>query len=447
MIEHIADHLEAQQAPMKAALIEWVRIPSVIDEEDGAFPFGQAIDRALRKGLQIAGELGFRTRYGDAGYYGFAEVGEGDQLVGILGHVDVIPAGNLKDWETDPWDPVEIDGRLHGRGTQDDKGPMLAALFAAKALLDAGVRFDKRLRFIFGVDEETLWRCIKRYGQNEELPAMGFTPDSTFPVIYAEAGLLQIQLEASNESGLHLAGGSAFNAVPDSILYGGDRQDDLAARLDELGYAYDRQENGIEVRGRGSHAMNPEGGVNAIDRLCIALDAVGVESKTVRFVAQEVGEDPYATHIFGNCADEISGELRLNVGKIDLGEIEQLSIDVRIPVTVSKEEVVSKLGAAAARHGLAYKEFDWVAPLYLPQENPLVETLMRVYRQRTGDESSRPLASGGATYARAIPNCVAFGALFPGALSTEHQPNERVVLVELYQAMEIYAHAIYELTR
>ena len=120
---------------------------------------------------------------------------------------------------------------------------------------------------------------------------------------------------------------------------------------------------------------------------------------------------------------------------------------MRIPVTVSKEEVVSKLSAAAARHGLAYQEFDWLAPLYIPQENPLVEMLMSVYRQLTGDQSSQPSVSGGATYARAIPNCVAFGALFPAALSTEHQPNERVVLDELYQAMEIYAHAIYELTR
>lgn len=447
MIGHIANHLEAQQEPFRAALIEWVRIPSVIAEGDAAFPFGQAIDRALRKGLQIAGELGFRTHYGDAGYYGYAEVGEGEQLVGVLGHVDVVPAGNLEDWDTGPFDPVEIDGRLHGRGTQDDKGPMLAALFAAKALLDAGVKFDKRLRFIFGADEETLWRSIERYKQKEELPGVGFTPDAVFPVTYAENGLLQIQLEGANESGLHLAGGSAFNAVPDSILYRGGRQEELAARLDQLGFAYDRQKNGIEVRGQGCHAMNPEEGINAIDRLCIALDALGVESKAVRFVAREVGEDPCATRIFGSCADEVSGALRLNVGKIDLDEIEQLSIDVRIPVNLSKEEVVSKLSTAAARHGLAYREFDWLAPLYVPKEHPMVQTLMRVYRQLTGDVSSTPLTSAGATYARAIPNCVAFGAVFPGALSTEHQPNERVVLAELYRAMEIYAHAIYELTR
>jgi acetylornithine deacetylase/succinyl-diaminopimelate desuccinylase-like protein len=133
------------------------------------------------------------------------------------------------------------------------------------------------------------------------------------------------------------------------------------------------------------------------------------------------------------------------VGKIDLGDVEQLSIDCRIPVTVAKDEVVAKLSAAAARHGLAYREFDWLAPLYLPLDHLIVETLMRVYRQVSGDTASQPVSSGGATYARAMPNCVAFGAILPDEPLTEHQPNERAVLANLYKAMEIYAHAIYGL--
>ena len=158
--------------------------------------------------------------------------------------------------------------------------------------------------------------------------------------------------------------------------------------------------------------------------------AIGVESKTIDFVAQEVGEDPNATRIFGDCADEPSGKFKFNVGMIDLADVEQLSIDCRIPVTVAKEDVVVKLSAAAARYGLAYKEFDWLAPIYLPKDHFMIETLMRVYREVSGDEVSQPIASGGATYARAIDNCVAFGALFPGEILTEHQPNERAVLRE-----------------
>jgi len=447
MLENINIHLTAQQAPLKDALVNLVRIPSVCNEGEGGYPFGSAIDQALRNTLEIAAGLGFRTDYDDGGYYGFAEIGEGAEMLGILGHLDVVPPGKLVDWDHGPFDPVEEDGMLYGRGTQDDKGPLLAALYAVKALMDAGVTFDKRIRFVFGTDEESLWRGIKRYTEKEEIPDMGFSPDSRFPVTYAEKGLLQLHLEGINESVIRLKGGSAFNAVPDAIHYDGERQDDLADKLDQLGFEYERTRDGIEVIGKAAHAMIPEEGVNAIARLCIALHAIGIHSKAIDFIAQEIGEDPYATLIFGECADEPSGKLKFNVGKIELGSMERLSIDTRLPVSVPKDEIVTKLSAAASKYGLAYQEFDWLAPIYLPLDHFMVETLMSVYRRLSGDTVTEPRVSGGATYARAIANCVAYGALTADEKLTEHQPNERTVLANLYKAMEIYAHAVYELTR
>ncbi len=447
MLENIDIHLKAQQTPLKAALVDLVRIPSVCDESDSRFPFGEAVDQALRKTLQVAGELGFKTHYGESGYYGYAEVGEGKEMLGILGHLDVVPPGKLQDWDRDPFDPIEMDGMIFGRGTQDDKGPLLASMFAVKALMDAGVKFNKRVRFIFGTDEETLWRCIKRYLEKEEMPDFGFSPDSRFPVTYAEKGLLQLRLEGKNESGIRLTGGSAFNAVPDMIFYEGERQDDLADKLDQLGYEYEWNEDGIEVKGRAAHAMIPEEGINAIARLCIALHAIGIHSKAIDFIAQEIREDPNAARIFGDCADAPSGKLKFNVGIIELDGVEQLSIDSRIPVTESKEEMVAKLSATAAKYGLEYKEFDWLAPIYLPLDHFMVKTLMEVYRERSGDLVTEPKSSGGATYARAINNCVAFGALTVDEELTEHQPNERAVLKNLFKSMEIYAYAVYKLTR
>lgn len=447
MIKNLASHLNAQQEPLKKSLIELVRIPSVCDEGGGGYPFGEAIDQALRKALQVAGELGFKTKYGDGGYYGYAEIGEGKEMLGILGHLDVVPPGKLSDWDHDPFDPIEKDGMLYGRGSQDDKGPLLASLYAVKALMDAGVKFNKRVRFIFGTDEETLWRCINRYKEVEELPGFGFSPDSRFPVTYAEKGLLQLQLVGSNESGIKLTGGSAFNAVPDGILYEGERQDDLADKLNQLGFEYEQHGDAIEVKGRAAHAMIPEEGINAIARLCIALKAIGIESKAINFIAEEIGEDPNATRVFGDCADAPSGKLKFNVGKIELGKVEQLSIDSRFPVTVPKEELVAKLTASAAKYGLEYKEFDWLAPIYVPLDNFIVTTLMKVYREHSGDTVTEPKSSGGATYARAINNCVAFGALTVDEPLTEHQPNERAILKNLYKSMEIYAQAVYELTR
>ena len=177
------------------------------------------------------------------------------------------------------------------------------------------------------------------------------------------------------------------------------------------------------------------------------LPYISVESKAINFIAREIGEDPYTTRIFGECSDEPSGKLKINVGLINIREKEQISIDTRIPVTVSNEEIVKKLSAAAAAYDLEYKEFDWLAPLYLPKDHPVIETLMKVYYQFSGDEVSEPIALGEATYARAFNNCVAFGPLFPGEFLTEHEPNERAVLGNLFRVMKIHAHAIYQLTR
>ncbi len=135
---------------------------------------------------------GFAIYKDHKGYYGYAEIGDGEQMIGVLGHLDVVPTGELSAWDSAPFEPEIRDGKLYGRGgTQDDKGPTLAAIFAVKALIDSGIKLNKRIRFIFGTDEETLWRCIDRYLEKEEVPQCGFTPDAAFPLIHAEKMLIQ----------------------------------------------------------------------------------------------------------------------------------------------------------------------------------------------------------------------------------------------------------------
>ena len=303
---------------------------------------------------------------------------------------------------------------MYGRGTQDDKGPLLASLYAVKALMDAGVKFNKRVRFIFGTDEETLWRCINRYTEKEEMPSFGFSPDARFPVTYAEKGLLQLHLEGSNESGIRLTGGSAFNAVPDMILYEGERQDDLADKLDQLGFEYEWNEDGIEVKGRAAHAMIPEEGINAIARLCIALKAIGIESKAINFIAQEIGEDPNATRIFGDCADAALRQAQVQRGQDRTRSERNNSPSIpAFPVTVSKEEIGSKaercrreIWAGIQRVRLAG------ADLSSPWIISWSTTLMKVYREyqrRYG--SPNPCLRAAPPMPVPFKNCVAFGAL------------------------------------
>ncbi len=440
--------LTSWRDPMKEAIQTLVRIPSFLVEGGDGYPFGLAVHQALKQATEIAADLGFRTWYDNAGYYAWAEIGQGEELIGIIGHMDVVPPGNPASWTTPPFEPVERDGKLYGRGTQDDKGPMMAALFAAKAVMDAGVPFPKRLRFIFGGDEENHWRGIQRYLEREEIPDMGFTPDAEFPLIFAEKHILQVTLTTPNEGAALMELGVAYNAVPGEAVYTGPQQEALIAQLEVLGFPYERIEGGVRVLGQAAHASLPEKGINAITRLALALDAMGCRAKTVRFLARTIGQDIHGETLFGPVEDEVSGPLTLNVGRLVITpQEERLGLDMRIPVTWTKEAIVAPLQQAAEDFGLTYHEHAWKEALYVPLDHPLVHTLLQVYRQVTGDEEAQPLAIGGGTYARAMPNCVAYGPNFPGAEESAHQADEHIVLADLYRAMEVYAAAIYALTR
>lgn len=422
-----------------------VRINSVMDENTAteSMPFGKGVDESLRKTLEIAESLGFKTVYKD-GYYGYAEIGEGEELIGILGHIDVVPIGDESKWKFPPFSATEEDGYIYGRGTQDDKGPTIAAMYAVKALLDAGVKFGKRVRFIIGGDEENLWRCIAKYTENgEEIPSMGFTPDSSFPVTNAEKSLVQFYLRGKGSKDLSLNISGALNAVPGVANYTGELADKLAEKLDELKFEYEKDRESITVIGKRVHAASADKGVNAIERLCKALYEIGVKDDVVRFVAEL--SDSVGSKILPNCVDDVSGTLTLNLGELIINEKEsKIGFDSRVPVKFTIEDLENAVKENAANYGLEFEEFDRLKSLYVPADSELIKTLVSVYEQETGLEGT-PKSSGGATYAKALDNCVAFGAMFPFDEKTEHQENERVNIKNMIKATEIYALSVYRL--
>jgi succinyl-diaminopimelate desuccinylase len=424
-----------------------VSFPSVFDSAASTkeHPFGKPIDDCLKATLDLCKSLGMRTYYGD-GYYGYAEIGEGKEMIGVLGHLDVVPV-DAKEWDSNPFTATEKNGNLYGRGTQDDKGPMFSALYGLVSLMRAGVTFSKRIRFIFGVDEESLWRCITKYVEKEEIPSMGFTPDAHFPMIFAEKGLLEPKLIAKVKNNFTLKGGSAFNVVPNTATYEGPDGEKLKAALKDLQYEFKEEDGKITVLGKAAHAAQTEKGVNAICRMAIALDKIGVKSPSVQFLATEVQEDPYATPLFGVIKDDVSGHLNFNVGMISIDENkEELFVDSRIPVTFKMEDIVKVLKKKAELHGLTYQDYDSLPSLYVPKDSTLIKTLSKVYQDITGFDSE-PIAIGGATYAKSMKNCVAFGAILPGREETEHQANEYFPLEDYRTCMEIYGMALYELSR
>lgn len=431
----------ALKTQMVQDIVKLIKIPSVIEETQMGKPFGKDIDDALKSALEIAENLGFRTYYDPSGYYGYAEVGEGDALIGILGHLDVVPVGDASNWTYPPFEGRVIDHKLYGRGAQDDKGPVVAAMYAIKALMDLGVGFNKRVRVIFGTDEENQWRGICRYMREQEVPQFGFTPDSSFPVIYAEKGLLQIKLKSESPSPVNVKAGNALNAVPESaqIKWEDSRLEKILKRN---GFDYENDGEEIVVIGRSAHAAKPNLGINAITRLSLALTEMGIKSPGIDFLSEKIGLTNYGELIFGDCKDEDSGKLTMNVGQIDFSKFgEVIGIDIRIPVSISKSYVVNAIKRVAEKYGLVYDEFDYLSPVFIDKKSPLVSKLTAVYVEETGLDGT-PLSTGGATYARAMKNCVAFGATFPGQAKVEHQVDEYIDLEFLLKATQIYAKAI-----
>ena len=424
-----------------ASLKLLISYPSVLNENENGTPFGQAIQDVLEKTLEICQGLGFKTYLDPKGYYGYAEIGQGKELLAVLCHLDVVPSGDEADWKTPPFEAIVKDGYIFGRGVQDDKGPSMAALYAVKALLDSGVVFRKRVRFIFGTDEETLWRCMGRYNELEETATLGFAPDSSFPLTYAEKGLLQVKLHGPGSDFLQLEAGEAFNVVPAKASYQGAFLEKVIAGLRAAGFDYEETADEVTVLGVPKHAKDAAQGINAIVRLAKVLQLLAPHP-ALSFIADAVGEDATGSRLFGPILDEPSGSLSFNIAGLTITpERSEIRIDLRIPVLADKENLVRGLSKKAADYQLTYEEFDYLAPLYVPKDSELVSTLMSIYQEKTGD-TSPAMSSGGATFARTMPNCVAFGALFPGAEQTEHQANERAKLDDLYKAMDIYAETI-----
>ena len=419
-----------------------VAIDSVLDEE-GQAPFGQSVQKALETVVEIAGNLGFETMIDPEGYYGYAEIGEGEELFGVLGHVDVVPVGDLNNWDSDPFELTEKDGKLYGRGTTDDKGPLLASMYALKAILDEGYKLNQRVRFIFGADEESLWRCMDAYTAKEELPNMGFTPDSSFPLNYAEKGLIEFYLHTNEESSVRLEGGGPLNAVPEQARV--DYDEEVEKALKELGYNYKREEDDLVVYGKAVHAMAADQGENAIVYAAQALHKAGKRNTMIDFMV-DVLANPNGEGIYGVVEDEASGKLMLTVGNVEFTENSQkVGIDMRFPVSYSKEFIDEGLKKVGAKHQVQVEDYDYLPSVYLERDSELVKSLMKAYQEVTGDMESEPRLSGGATYARAMENIVAFGALLPGKEQTEHQPNENIVIEDMKVAIEVYIEAFINL--
>lgn len=444
---------------------EIVKIKSVQEKPQTGMPFGPGVSKALTKALDIADKLGFKTVNLD-GYIGFAEYGEGEDYVGVLGHLDVVPEGD--GWIYPPFEAVIADGKIFGRGTMDDKSPIIAALYGLKALKDLNFSLARKVRVIFGTNEESGCGDIEYYLQREKEPVSGFTPDGHYPIIYAEKGFTMFEVVKNlSDRGnddiriIYIKGGHRANMVPDYCEAG-----IVAPVVDTVIKAAEEfvAQTGIDLKtgikdnlmvikskGFAAHGSLPELGKNAIMQMFKFLGRLPIGKSDIadllEFFNTNVGLETEGKSFGVALEDKESGKLSFNVGTISMTEDKfTMALNLRYPVTYKYEDMMTPFYKRIKNTGLKVENMMHQKPLFFPTNHPLIKILQKVYTDQTGQEA-KLLAIGGGTYAKEMPNIVAFGPIFPGEPDLDHQANEYIKIEHLLLNAKIYAHSIYELAK
>lgn len=457
--------IDQYQEDIVKTVKELVEYPSVYEEGKAGSPFGEPIEKALEKVLEIGEKMGFVTQNYE-GYAGTIQWGTQGKQVGILTHIDVVPPGD--GWTYSPFHATIENGKIYGRGSLDDKGPMVAALFAVKAIKESGLPVKNHVRHIIGTDEESgFMRGLKYYLTKEDAPWGGFSPDAEFPVIHAEKGILRFHVsdqwqETENTHNFYLKelhGGTKVNIVPGSAyaLVAGDDQAEKV--FEECSKSFpgrenisiQKQEEGwrIDATGQGGHSSQPWNGKNAIKLLLDYLRILPLEVNGLYKFAVKVSEmfaDGYKGEKLGvACEDKLSGILTLSLGVLDIEcTAGKATVEIRYPIHASDEVIQKTLKVACANNQVDLEIFQDKKHVYLPVQAPLVQTLLTVYQESTG-RSEEPIVIGGGTYCRAVENFVAYGPVFPGQRELAHEPDEYIGIEDLILTAKIYAQAIYTL--
>lgn len=368
--EEWINRLKEVQPMLFDGLRRMVAIPSIRGKEEPDAPFGRGPKQALEEVLKISAELGFHTKNIDdkIGYAQYGEDRTDGAYYGIFGHVDVMPLG--EGWNSPPLSLTLREGKLFGRGTLDNKGPILSNLYALYVLKENGVTFDRPVRIVFGTNEETGFGCVKHYLTKEIPPTFGWTPDCKWPVVYGERGRLKVRV-----------------SLPESMV--ADLYDFANCKLlhtnhrgEELGIAYHDEDFGMmQLRG----------------------ETFGIEENQ-----------------------------------------HYVEWTMCYPASCTKSDLLNQITAQLPEKATLEVISHW-APVLYDKSSKYVQALQQVYTDVTKSDSI-PVTTTGGTYAKIIPNIIAYGPSFPGQRDIAHLPNEWIGVKDLETDTIIYGLALLALS-
>lgn len=453
--QKIFEYIDAQKENMIDTLCELISYPSYQQDASEGAPFGKPVRECLDKALSICEGFGFKTHNYD-GYAGTAEFTDGEPILGILGHLDVVPEGT--GWTYDPFKGTVADGKVYGRGSIDDKGPCVAVIYALKALKDLGIPLKKGVRLIMGTNEENGSADLEYFEKVAKMPKWLFTPDGNYPVINIEKGMIRAKITAKPADGekniLAFHSGKTINAVPELgwCKIGGASENDVKKAIDtlksDITFTTSVTANGVRIDAKGvsAHASTPEMGHNALTGLLSLLKELNLDGDIAHLLSSLNDVFPHGetdgTHSGIKAFDDISGGLTevLSVLDYDQGNDIDGYIDIRFPICENVANVSAKLESSLNKAGFAVQAFG-SEPHYVDTNSTFVKELLSVYEDVTG-ERGECIAIGGGTYVHHTEGGVAFGAEFPGEDNHMHGADEFMTIDSLLLNAKIFACAI-----
>lgn len=409
-----------------------MKVNSVKGTPEPGAPFGKGPKEALIETINLAKELGFKTNIiNDA--VGYAQLGEdNDNYIGVVGHIDVVHEGT--GWDYPPFDLTLDNEVFYGRGVLDNKGPIIANLYALYLLKEMDFPFTKTIRIIFGTDEESGSADIPLYLEKEVPPMYGYTPDCKYPAVYGERGVLGLSIK------------TAISDNSQKVLTGFTGNFDRSAVPDTLSYSINQES--FDIKGKRAPSNAPDMGENIITYFAEEAKNHSHVTGTFKSYLEWLSESLHLKHdgsgLGINFFDEESGYLSITPFNLAFDEDgATLELSLRYPVSIKKEMIIETLEKYLPVNSTIEVTRDMPSTNF-DKEHPMVKTMTHVYEYATGLDGT-PVTTTGATYARTMPNIMAFGPSFPGQKGIAHNKNEYMDKKDLLKNLEIYTYLLSEL--
>ncbi len=461
--EQIEKYIEEHRQELIDDVIRMCRIDSQKGPKKVGMPFGEGPYKSLMDTMEMAKGYGFDVINYD-NYVLAIDLNDKEKQLDILAHLDVVPEG--EGWTVcKPFEPVVQDGKIFGRGTSDDKGPVVASMLAMRCVRDLKIPLSRNARLILGTDEECGGACIDHYYKSETEAPMSFSPDGEYPVVNIEKGRLPGHFSASFEKEntkkrlVSLQAGTKLNVVPPkakAVLEGFAYEEvrAVADRVEEktgIAFTFDLQPVfEITAHGVNAHGSLPAHGKNAITGLLALLTELDFEACAKIDLLHKLNAlmphgDLNGENLGVKISDELSGETTLAFSMLNVNDTEYEGFfDSRYPISGEPEFIISTISKKFADAGFEFLNKDMVAPHAVDGNSHFVQTLLRIYEEYTGLKGEC-LAIGGGTYVHDLKNGVAFGAVLPGTDTKMHGADEFAVIEELVVTAKIIAQSIVDL--